>query len=67
MTEKTSACADRRRSGRQKPSLPSVRRPIQPDIGTVCAGTAFVWRISAKLPFLDVAESANVPSGLGRE
>jgi hypothetical protein len=32
--------------GRQKPSTPKVRPPIQPKTGTICAGSAFIWRIS---------------------
>jgi hypothetical protein len=27
---------------RQKPSTPSMRPPVQPEAGTICAGSAFI-------------------------
>ena len=32
----------------QKSSTPSVRPPIQPETRTICAGSAFIWRISVR-------------------
>jgi Transposase DDE domain group 1 len=32
----------------QKSSAPSMRPPIQPETGTICAGSAFIWRISVR-------------------
>jgi hypothetical protein len=53
MMGKTSACAVRRRSGSQrlpkKPSMPRGTAANPAETGTICAGAAFIWRISVKI------------------
>jgi hypothetical protein len=39
-----------RRPKAKSRARPAVRPPMQPETGTTCAGTAFIWRISGNPP-----------------